>query len=195
VITGIGLVMGSTTGGGGAVAVTACTRVWQRTDEHCFALASWQGVAQVRVVRSGPMQLSGGVRGLQILLTAGSGFSGFLRDELTTQRESTDRPLCGSLDATWTYSREQPTAPTTENLVTELLSSIAGRSSNSIQQLLTDVGEAVLAANEELATLALHFQSAPISALPPDLAGVSGGNTYEVGSAPVGITRVALRRS
>lgn len=178
------------------VAATAQARPWQRIGDHSFVLAPWRASAAAELTRGAPVRLRGGARGLELLTTTGSGFTGFMRDELTTQAETSDRPLCGILDASWTYVADNLPAPgLTERIVAGLLAAFADRPSNAVQQLLTEIGMAVLAASAELATIALHFESIPAA---PILTALSArgeaGTAHEIGAGPVGVTDVVLRR-
>jgi urate oxidase len=178
-----------------AVAATAHTRQWLRLGDHSFARAHWRASAEARLTRGAPVRLRGGARGLELLTTTGSGFTGFMRDELTIQAEASDRPLCGTLDANWTYVAErQPKAGLTEEIVAGLLSAFADRPSNAVQQLLTEIGTAVLAATAELATIELHFESIPAAPIPTALSARAAGTAHEIGVGAVGVTDVVLRR-
>jgi urate oxidase len=129
--------------------------------------------------------VGGGVRGLRLLMTTGSAFTGFRRDALTTQHAAADRPLAGALDADWTFGAAPLPA---DEMVNALLESFADRPSNAVQQLLTEVGGAVLERWASLSTLGLRFESLPVTA-------VGDGAAYEVGGGPLGVTSVVLRRT
>ena len=49
-------------------------------------------------------RIEAGVEGLEVLRTTGSGWSGFVRDELTTLPETDDRILATAVSARWTYA-------------------------------------------------------------------------------------------
>jgi urate oxidase len=49
----------------------------------------------------GANSMQSGLQGLQMLKTTGSGFSGFLRDEYTTLKETDDRIFATTLEASW----------------------------------------------------------------------------------------------
>jgi urate oxidase len=178
------------------VAATAQTRQWQRIGDHSFVLAPWRASAEARSTRAGPVRLRGGASGLQLLTTTGSGFTGFMRDEVTTQAEASDRPLCGTLDADWAYVADrQPAAGLTDKIVGRLVSAFADRTSNAVQQLLTEIGGEVLEATAELASITLHFDSVPAVPIPSVLSALDAGNAHEIGVGPVGVTDVVLRRA
>ncbi|MDX6254203.1 MAG: urate oxidase [Frankiales bacterium] len=168
----------------GSVIVDAESQAWQRIGAHTFTAGGRLQTA-VGVHRAGGHATTGRIRGLQVLMTTGSSFTGFLRDELTTQAEAANRPLLGELDAEWT-SGADPAAP--DKILAVLLRTLADRPSNAVQQLLTEVGTGLLDACPSLATLRLHLASLPLSAL-------GDGTGCEVGTGPVGVTTVSLNRT
>lgn len=90
-----------------------------------------------------------GIKGLQILKTANSAFAGFLKDEFTTLPETQDRLLGTVLEADWTYAADGLTDEFAFNEVHEeicriLLDSFAFHHSQSVQQTLFAMGQAVL---------------------------------------------------
>jgi urate oxidase len=178
------------------VVASAETREWRRIGDHSFVLGPWRGSADARLDRTGVARLRGGVRGLELLSTTGSGFTGFMRDDLTTQAEASDRPLCGTLDADWTYREgRRPAAGSAATIVGRLTAAFADRPSNAVQQLLTDIGRDVLGTSGELATISLHFESIPAAPIPAGLSAPGAGSAHELGVGAVGATDVALRRA
>ena len=173
------------------VTAEAVGTVWEPAGSGCYRAAAWRPSARVRRTRAGGRQASSGLRGLAVLTTSGSAFTGFLRDALTVQEESTDRPLCGSLDATWTHEDAATVPP--DVLADTLLAALAGRGSTSIQQLLTAVGTSALEQHPTLVTVELRFRSEPLSPVPVPEPGV--GTVHDLGAGSIGVTRVALRRA
>jgi urate oxidase len=177
-----------------AVRIEANSRVWSRTGSHSFQLAPWRSIARLRLTRAGEPNVTGAISDLSILATTGSAFAGFLRDGLTVQPESSDRPICGTLDATWAY-HEPPATPIAPGaMVAGITAALSDRRSNAIQQLLTDAGQRILTQYPELASLTLTFRSLPLSPLPGDLPGARAGYAAEVGDSPIGLTQVELLR-
>ena len=176
-----------------AVRIEANSRTWCRTGSHSFQLAPWRSIAGLRLTRTGEHHVSGAISDLSILATTGSAFAGFLRDGLTVQPQSSDRPICGTLDTTWTY-HEPPVTPIAPGaMVANITAAFSDRRSNAIQQLLTEAGQRVLAQYRELASLTLAFRSLPLSPLPGDLPGTRTGYAAEIGDSPIGLTQVELR--
>ena len=71
---------------------------------HAFTGAgSARRTCRVRCERGAKTGISGGIAGLEVIKTTGSGFSGFLKDRFTTLRETEDRLLATSIDAVWDF--------------------------------------------------------------------------------------------
>jgi urate oxidase len=103
-----------------------------------------------------PTRVTAGVRGLVILKTAHSGFSGFDRDELTTLPYTEDRLLGTEATIQWPYA----TAPADyqearKRIMDALLGTFATHESLSVQHTLFAMGEAALAAAPEIGEISL----------------------------------------
>ncbi len=86
-----------------------------------------------------------GIRGLQILKTSDSAFTGFLKDQYTTLAETHDRLLGTVLQADWLYTAKDVDFNQTHSAIrANLLTTFASHKSLSVQQTLYDMGEAVL---------------------------------------------------
>ncbi len=86
-----------------------------------------------------------GIRDLVILKSSRSAFTGFLRDELTTLPETTDRLLATSLTASWRYREEELEFGASWTAVrATLLAAFAEHDSQSVQHTLHAMGQAVL---------------------------------------------------
>src|SRR5271157_5255485 len=90
--------------------VSLVQRIWTRIaaggrpHDHSFSGAgSGRRTCVVAVNRRGPPHVTGGLAGLEVIKTTGSGFAGFLRDEYTTLVDTTDRIFATSIDATWAF--------------------------------------------------------------------------------------------
>jgi urate oxidase len=178
------------------VVASAQARRWEAVGEHSFVVAPSRTTGEARLVRGEPVDLRGGFRGLELLMSTGSGFTGFMRDELTTQADASDRPLCGTLDADWTYAAGlDPPGGLAQEIAGRLVAAFADRPSNAVQQLLTGIGSDVLVQSVELAGIRLHFDSVAASPIPAALSAPGGVGTYELGVGAVGVTDVALRRA
>ena len=91
------------------------------------------------------LDLSSGIKGLQILKTADSGFSGFLKDNLTTLAETDDRLFGTVLKAEWKYlERDIQFNDCHRKVRAVLLDCFAQHRSLSVQHTLFAMGKAVL---------------------------------------------------
>jgi urate oxidase len=95
--------------------------------------------------RSG-LNIASGLSNLVILKTADSAFAGYIRDPLTTLRETTDRLFGTDVTASWTYnSSDLPFAEMRAKIRASLLATFADHKSLSVQHTLFAMAEAVLA--------------------------------------------------
>jgi urate oxidase len=95
--------------------------------------------------RSG-LNVASGLSNLVILKTADSAFVGYIRDPLTTLRETTDRLFGTDVTASWTYnSSDLPFAEMRAKIRASLLATFADHKSLSVQHTLFAMAEAVLA--------------------------------------------------
>jgi urate oxidase len=135
-------------------------RPWERIGAHPAAFLG--GGAERNSVRlmATRQQYSArsGFTGLEILKTAHSGFSGFLRDEYTTLPETSDRLLGTVLDADWTYG--EPVSDYNgkrAEIRALLLECFAGHHSLSVQHTLYAMGEYVLSRRPEVCEIHLRM--------------------------------------
>jgi urate oxidase len=79
---------------------------WARLGEHEHAFQRGAGGDRIAVVSGDghSNRIEAGVEGLEVLRTSGSGWSGFVRDELTTLPETDDRILATAVSARWSYA-------------------------------------------------------------------------------------------
>jgi urate oxidase len=79
---------------------------WARLGEHEHAFHRGAGGERIAVVSGDghSSRIEAGVEGLEVLRTTGSGWSGFVRDELTTLPETDDRILATAVSAHWSYA-------------------------------------------------------------------------------------------
>ncbi len=108
-----------------------------------------RGTAQLARTRDGALSVHSGFREMTLLKTAQSGFVGYIKDELTTLPETTDRLFGTSVAATWSYTPEalaegidfnKVRHPLRERMVT----TFARHDSLSVQQTLYAMAEAAL---------------------------------------------------
>jgi urate oxidase len=106
--------------------------------------------------RAGGLSITSGLSSLIILKTAGSAFEGYIKDPLTTLRETSDRLFGTDVTATWTYdASDLPFAQLREQVRAALLATFAGHKSLSVQHTLFAMAEAVLAQVPSVASIKL----------------------------------------
>jgi urate oxidase len=92
-------------------------------------------------------EVHSGLAGLNLLKTANSAFSGFIRDSLTTLPETEDRVFGTVVEATWRYTDNTIDYETVREQTREiLLRTFADHTSKSVQQTLYAMAEEVFAA-------------------------------------------------
>ena len=147
--------------------------------------------------RAGALTVVSGFEKLWLLKTAKSGFAGYLKDRLTTLKETRDR-LFGTLaSAKWTYS----SATADFNAVREqaesaLLSAFAGHDSLSVQQTLYAMAEAALNSVAEIAEVHLFMPNKHCNLI--DLSPFGQDNPNEIfvpTDEPHGSIEATVRRS
>jgi urate oxidase len=125
--------------------------------------------AEVAAKRNGAPSVRSGLENLVIMKTAGSEFTGFVKDSLTTLPETTDRLFGTSVRARWNYSSPRvPFAALRSKARDILLSVFAGHPSKSVQHTLYAMGESVLANVAEIDDIELtmpnkHYLLADVS--------------------------------
>jgi urate oxidase len=133
---------------------------WERIGEHPSAFrqsGTERRTAEIIATRSG-RRFKSGIRGLQVLKTANSGFAGFMKDEWTTLGETDDRLFGTVVTADWTYSRLDIDFNATFAQVRKaLMDRFAGHQSLSVQQTLFAMAEAALSACPNLQEIHLRL--------------------------------------
>lgn len=115
--------------------------------------------ATVRYVasRSARPTLECGIENMVILKSAQSGFEGYIKDDLTTLKETSDRLFATAMSADWTYSDGVGSDfAERRNAVREsMLTTFANHDSKSVQQTLFAMAEDALSAVSSLAEVHL----------------------------------------
>ena len=130
---------------------------WSRLDAHAFMSAGSEEWTSVVERTGGRTSMTSGLRGLVVLKTTDSAFSGFPRDKYTTLPETRDRILATSITATWTYAGGFRDFGQRSAVRTALLKTFASHKSESVQQTLYAMGEAALAACDGLVDIQLSM--------------------------------------
>jgi urate oxidase len=112
--------------------------------------------ASIVVSRSEETTVSAGLQGLVVLKTADSAFEGYIKDRLTTLRETKDRLFGTDVTASWTYKAVALSYDISrEKVRSALLASFAAHKSLSVQHTLFAMAEAALAAVDEIDEITL----------------------------------------
>ena len=142
-----------------AVEVEVEAQRWRRIEvdgaPHPHAFEKEHGTRTARIFRRGAdaaaseVSLSGGIRGMEIFKSTGSGFTGFYHDEYTILPETADRILATTVDADWKYVAGVDIAGTDFDPVWETIYRILARvfaehDSPSLQATLWEMGTAVI---------------------------------------------------
>ncbi|HEX6921741.1 MAG TPA: urate oxidase [Actinomycetes bacterium] len=186
--------------------VTLCEHDWQRVaaagSPHPHAFRGGTTERATAVVTSGRgvrPRVRSGLEGLTVLKTTGSAFAGFLHDELTVLAETDDRILATDVTAQWDYAEQRAPAydevraAAREALV---LAFATHDASQSVQHTLYVMGEAVLAARPEIASISLRMPNKHHVLV--DLSGFGIENDHAVFVAtdrPFGVIEGTVRRA
>jgi len=125
--------------------------------------------AEIAARRNGTPFVRSGLENLVILKTAGSEFTGFIKNSLTTLPETTDRLFGTSVRAQWKYSSPDVPFANLRSKIRELLLSIfAAHASKSVQHTLYAMAEAALLSVPEIDDIELtmpnkHYLLADLS--------------------------------
>ena len=182
--------------------VSVVQSLWHRIElddvahGHAFTGGgSEQNTCQVTSFADG-ISMRSGLTGLQVLKTAQSGFSGFIKDKFTTLKETHDRIFATTITADWPCLDEHhdwtKSRATIRNL---LLDVFAHQYSPSVQKTLHDMASSVLLACREVEEISLvmpnqHHLLADIEKL-----GLRNENDIFVPTPePFGVISATLRR-
>jgi len=138
--------------------VTIEAALWKRlmVDGKPYPTAFMHGSNEVQTAvvereQKGEFTIVSGLRDLLVLKTTQSGFVGYIKDELTTLPETTDRLFGTSVSARWSYTKNSGDFDGWRKNVREsMLAAFAKHDSLSVQHTLYAMGEAVLNAVPEV---------------------------------------------
>jgi urate oxidase len=146
-----------------AARVTLSEKSWQHLhtsgEQHptTFVQSSSEcQTAEVAAARNAGPSVGSGLENLVIMKTAGSEFTGFIKDSLTTLPEASDRLFGTALRAKWNYSSATlPFAALRSKIRDILLSVFAAHTSKSVQHTLYAMAEAALSNVPEIEDIEL----------------------------------------
>ncbi len=131
--------------------------------------SSERQTAEIAAARNGVPLVHAGLEDLVILKTAGSEFTGFIKDSLTTLPEVTDRLFGTSVRARWRYSSASLDFAALRTRIRDILLNVfAGHTSKSVQHTVYAMGEAALSNVPEIEDVVLmmpnkHYLLADLS--------------------------------
>jgi urate oxidase len=137
--------------------------LWKRIEvdgqphDHSFMHGSDEvQTATVRRSKSGDSSLVCGLEHMVVLKTTRSSFEGYIKDDLTTLKETADRLFGTSVTASWIYSGTVTDYNATRTHIREsMLKTFATHDSKSVQQTLYAMAEDALAAQPLLSEVTL----------------------------------------
>ncbi|WP_251018848.1 hypothetical protein [Streptomyces sp. ISL-11] len=153
--------------------------------------------ARVTLSRDGGVAVRGGLRDVELFVTAGATFTGFARDEYTTTQVFTDRVFGARLDVTWRLADEEADYRGCRSRAHQALTeAFAGHTSRSSQHTFHHLGSAVLDACSgisEVLVEGVHLTRALVDLSP---FGVENeGRVYTAADAPSSTVSVVVHRA
>ena len=140
--------------------------------------------------------IQGGIEDLLVLRTAGSGFSGYIKDVYTTLPETNDRIFSTVVKAIWSYkSTTADFARCWSDVRSALLETFATHPSESVQHTMYAMAEAALQRCAEIADI--HLTMPNKHHIPFDLSRLGLENRNEVfvsTDEPYGLIEASVRR-
>lgn len=159
-------------------------------------------VTRLRLDRTGTVNLTSGFEELVVMKTAKSGFEGYIKDSLTTLKETPDRLLGTAVTADWTYTTSVAEDTTTDfkslsqNIREKMLTAFAAHESLSVQHTLYAMAESAL--NDHPAIEEIHLVMPNKHCLLVDLSRFNQDNPNEIfvpTDEPHGTIEARLRRT
>ncbi len=134
------------------VSVSVEGAMWKRVSidgiPHPTSFMRGSGEVQTTTVsreRTGDFHIHSGLKDLVVMKTADSGFEGYIKDELTTLKETDDRLFCTAVSADWRYTSAGLDFDETRKTLREaMLKAFAEHKSKSVQETLYAMGKSAL---------------------------------------------------
>jgi urate oxidase len=167
-----------------------------RPHPHAFVQAGGEQWTAVVTCDRQQREVVSGLTSLVVLKTTDSAFTGFPRDAFTTLPETTDRILATSVTACWRYASASADFSARDRIRTALVETFAAHDSRSVQHTLYAMGEAALAACDEIVEITLSLPNR--HHLVVDLTPFGLDNPNEIFVAtdqPYGVIEATIRRS
>ncbi|KAJ9528489.1 hypothetical protein QJQ45_020531 [Haematococcus lacustris] len=147
----------------------ARVHLYGQPHEHGYSVTGTElRTCYVTFDRAGQLEVTGGLKDMQVLKTTQSGYEGFLHDEFTGLPECTDRILATSMTSSWKYSRAPACYDAAYDAVKQAVSDgffgpvKGGVYSPSMQSTLWGMGQLIMARVPEVVSVFfntpnLHF--------------------------------------
>jgi urate oxidase len=134
------------------VSVAVEGTMWKRLTvdgkPHPTSFMRGSGEVQTTTVsraRTGGFNIQSGFTNLVVMKTADSGFEGYIKDELTTLKETSDRLFCTAVTAEWRYSVDTLAFDAMRAALREaMIKTFADHHSKSVQETLYEMGKSGL---------------------------------------------------
>jgi urate oxidase len=135
-----------------AVSVAVEATKWKRltVDGKSHPTSFMRGSDEVQTTtvsrgRTGAFDILSGFTNLVVMKTADSGFEGYIKDDLTTLKETSDRLFCTAVTAEWRYSVDTLAFDAMRSALREaMVKTFANHHSKSVQETLYEMGKSGL---------------------------------------------------
>ena len=187
-----------------SVAVSVEGHMWKRLTvdgkPHPTSFMRGSGERQtttVSRVQAGAFSIDSGLENLVVLKTTDSAFEGYIKDELTTLKETSDRIFCTAVSAEWRYTSASLDFDATRKVLREtMIATFAEHKSKSVQETLYAMGKSALEPVAEVDRVDLTMPNK--HCLPVDLSRFGQDNPNEIfvpTDEPAGHIEARVRRT
>ena len=170
---------------------------WARLDAHNLRRAGDEvRLATVVVDADGSEHVVSGLRDLVVMKTAGSEFTGYVKDRYTTLPETRDRILATAVAARWRHaSAAGDWGASFAAARSEMLARFAAHHSLSLQQTLYEMGAGVLRARPEVVEVRLSLPNRHHFVVDLSAFGLDNDNeVFRAEDRPYGLIEAVLTR-
>jgi urate oxidase len=150
--------------------------------------------------QGGRFAIASGLENMVVMKTADSAFEGYIKDDLTTLKETSDRLFCTAVTANWRYTSESTVKLDFDRTRTALreamLATFADHKSKSVQETLYAMGKTALERVAEVDQIDIVMPNR--HCLPVDLARFGQENANEIfvpTDEPAGHIEARVRRT
>jgi len=137
-----------------AASIAISQNNWQRFHDHAFLRGGEERRTAVVHQDRATTTIRSGIDNLVILKTAGSAFTGYIRDQYTTLKETRDRIFGTAVQAEW-IAQDQSYAVNRKAVRETILQIFAEHASEGVQHTIYAIGEAILDRVEAISEIRL----------------------------------------